>query len=467
MKIFRDLSLMNRGLRYKLIIAFSLMSIIPILISLYLVSNYIFSFNPTIIAVVIISIAVASLGFGLVKEIIDSVIKVTHDASKIAKGDLGYKIELEREDEIGDLTNSLRRMTLRIKNNMSELKSYGEKTKEINLEIHKRMLVLSGLLQVGELISSGAEFDHTLQLITERLAQLQDTGCACVMLLSADGQELVMRATSNIDEPLLKKMRVEVNQGFFAEIITREKTLIEDSQTKAPTELKDFQNKLGVKNLAVFPITLKGKPEGILAVGNRIDNFVYQKDELELIDVFIKQAAIATENDLLLRQTEKLAIRDNLTAVYNERYIRNRLEEEIKRAIAYQRPCSFIVFNIDNFKQFHDLYGEIETENALRRIAMILTENADEIDKVARFGDDEFAILLPEKNKKTATRIAEEIRMKIEFTFAEEEVLTKRLTVSAGVSENPIDGVTLQELIAKALESVKAAKAKGKNQVVS
>ena len=247
------------------------------------------------------------------------------------------------------MTKSLRQLTLRIKENMGELKDYGEKTKEINIKIHKRVLVLSGLLQIGELISSGAEFDQTLQLITERLAQLEETGCAFLMLLSEDGQELVMRSIFSIEDPLIRNMRVKINANFFSKIITENKALIADSQTEAPVQMKAFQNKLGVKNLAIFSIILKDEPLGILAVGNRIDNFVYCKDELELIDVFIKQVAIATENDLLIKQTEKLAIKDKLTGLYNKQYIRSHLEDEIRRAIVYQRPCSFIIFNIDNF----------------------------------------------------------------------------------------------------------------------
>lgn len=467
MGLFKNLSLADRGLRYKLVIAFSLMSIIPILICLYLITNYVLFLNLNIVAVIVVGIIVALLGFCLLKELVDSMVKVSEDARNMARGDLEYEVELERGDEIGDLTNSLRQLTFRIKENMNELKSYGEKTKDINVKIHKRMLVLSGLLQIGELISSGTEFDQILQLIAERLAQLERTGCAFLMLCSEDGEELLMKAISNIETPLIKNMRVKINQGLFGEIISQNKTLIADSQSEASALLRNFCDKLGAKNLAVFPVTLKGEPLGILAAGNQADNFVYDKDELELIDVFIKQTAIVTENELLLRQAGKLAVKDKLTGLYSEQYIRGHLEEEIKRAIICQRPCSFIIFNIDNFKQFHTLYGEIETENALRKMALILTGSADEIDKVARFGDDEFAMLLPEKNKKLAASTAEEIRKKLEFAFSGEEVSERRLTVSGGLSENPIDGVTAEELINKALESVKKAKAKGKNRIIS
>lgn len=467
MKMFNNLSLSSRGIRYKLVVAFSLMSIIPILITLYLVTNYVLFLNLTIFAVVTIAVAIALMGFRVIKELIDAVLKITRDASKIAQGDLSHKIEVEREDEIGDLAESLRQITFKVRESMSELRSYGEKTKDINVDIHKRVLALSGLLQVGEFIASGAELDHTLQLITERLAQIEETGCAFLMLFSDDGQELIMKSTFNVKDSSIKGMRVKVKDDLFDKVVNQNKKIIIDGQTQASAKVKAFQDILGVKNLAVFPITLKIKSLGLLAVGNQLENFIYRKEELGLINVFVKQVAIAAGNEVLVKQTKKLEIKDNLTDLYNEHYIRSRLEEEIKRAITFQRPCSFVIFNIDNFRQFHTLCGEIKAENALRKVSLVLAESADETDKVARFGDDEFAMLLPEKSKSLATTTAEEIRKKIEFAFSEEESSTGRLTVSGGVSENPIDGITAQELITKALKSVRAAKEKGKNRIIS
>src|SRR3989338_8062441 len=112
---------------------------------------------------------------------------------------------------------------------------------------------------------------------------------------------------------------------------------------------------------------------------------------------------IAIENDLLMKKTEELTITDDLTDLYNKAYIMSRLEEEIKRAIFYQRPCSFIIFNIDNFKAFREANGELVGEEVIKKVAKFIKDNADPIGKVARIGGDEFAMLLPEKNKRGAT----------------------------------------------------------------
>jgi diguanylate cyclase (GGDEF)-like protein len=85
---------------------------------------------------------------------------------------------------------------------------------------------------------------------------------------------------------------------------------------------------------------------------------------------------------------------------------------------------------------------------------------------VGRTGDNEFSVVLPEKNKRQAQQLAEEIRKKVAFSFSEEQDSKKRLSISAGVSENPLDGIEAEELIAKAKEALAAAKSQGMNRVV-
>jgi len=99
-------------------------------------------------------------------------------------------------------------------------------------------------------------------------------------------------------------------------------------------------------------------------------------------------------------------------------------------------------------------------------MAKIIKDNITPVGKAARTGGDDFAMLLPEKNKKEANFIAEEVRKKIESTNMLRQAQAA-LTVSCGVSENPIDGSTADELMKKAAEAVKEAKALGKNRVVA
>ena len=143
MKKMGNLSLSSQGLKYKLKISFYLMSILPLLVCLYLVSNYIlpkFGLKLDVVVTIIISIFVACIGFYVIKEIIDRILSVTSDAKLIAAGDITRTVESSRQDEVGDLGNALNLLTDRIRSNMDELKNYGEKTTEINIEIQKRVL---------------------------------------------------------------------------------------------------------------------------------------------------------------------------------------------------------------------------------------------------------------------------------------------------------------------------------------
>ena len=122
--------------------------------------------------------------------------------------------------------------------------------------------------------------------------------------------------------------------------------------------------------------------------------------------------------------------------------------------------------NIDDFQRFHDKYGSLQAESAIKRVGSLIRDSVSEIERVGRFGDNEFAVILPEKSKRRAKEIAETIRKKIEVSFHKEQEDEKKLTVSGSVSENPLDGVAAEELITKAKILLATAKTQGKNRVV-
>ncbi len=215
-----------------------------------------------------------------------------------------------------------------------------------------------------------------------------------------------------------------------------------------------------------MPIFLKGTVKAVLGIANTRDDFSYNKSDIELLDIFSKQIAVAIENDILAHRIEKLETKDTLTGLYNRFFIQTRLQEEINRAIAYQRPCAFIIFDIDNFKDYRDKFGSICAELALKKVAGLIRDCIREVDRAGRTDDDEFSLILPEKNKRQAQEVAEEICKKIQTSFCVDQDSSKCLTFSAGVSENPLDGVQVEQLTAKAKELLKKAKAGGKNRIV-
>lgn len=468
---FKRLSLVPSGLRQKLTVVFCLMSLIPLMICVYIATNYAFPYITavgSVSLVIFITMIIAFLGFELAKRMIEPIIDMALEARLIANGDFERFIKVTHEDEIGDLAASLNDMSKKIRQNINELENYGEKTREINAEIHKKVMALTGLLQVGNMISAATELKIVLDTLADRISILDGPNPVAIMLRDKEKDNLIPVSCANFEYSEAVKMPISLSHGLFARLKSQIREIIIDSgisPEKEDQDIRSFKELFQLKNSVILPMVIRGKLEGVIISGNDQDNFKFKDDDIELLRVFCKQASIAMENDFLLKKTEELEVRDELTRLYNSKYIKECLDEEIKRAILYQRPCSFILFNIDNFKEFCQKHSRVTGESALKKIASLIAKELTPGDKASRFNDDEFAMVLPERNKKEAKQIADDIRKNIAglviLPDAKEE--EKHLTVSGSLSENPIDGVSSKDLIEKALALLKEAKGEGKN----
>ncbi|UCB56572.1 MAG: diguanylate cyclase [Candidatus Omnitrophota bacterium] len=468
--LLKNLSLTRRGIKHKLVVAFALMSVIPMLVCGYLIIYYIF---PTIDSlwnislIFIITIFLMLMGYYLTRKIVYPVASISAYAKGIAEGRLVEEATIEAEDEVGELSGSLNRLSRRLKENMSELHSYGEKIKQINMEINKKVFALSALLQIGNLMTANAKLDEVFGLIVEKLSQLESGG-AFIVFREEESGELLMRAKVNIEATEIGRIKVKVGQGPLGKLFAHPTPLVIDKQNKLKAADGDLRKLLQTKNMLLVPVTSFGTIIGLLGVGNNTENFVFAKDEKELIGVFAKQVAVAVENDILLRKTEELNVRDELTGLYNENYIRTRLEEEIRRAISYQRPCSFLIFEVANFERYRDVAGAQAAEVTLKKMAQTLKDATGDIDKAARFSDHQFAVLLPEKNKEQSLNVAEGVCSEMKRRKLTQAALKGgiSLTLSAGISAVPVDGRTAVELINRALHYTEKSKNGGQNKIV-
>ena len=188
-------------------------------------------------------------------------------------------------------------------------------------------------------------------------------------------------------------------------------------------------------------------------------------DEIEELSQSLR--TISKNARELLDKVEILSLKDKLTGLYNASYIRERLNEEIQRAAHYQRPCSFALFNIDQFNRYVSNHGFEISDGALKSVAQILEKHLSECDRAARINKDEFAIIFPDRNKKKAIQIVETISKEIaSFSFSGRNPSeANHLTVKVGVSENPIDGASADQLYVKAQDRLRVAKQKGSNHI--
>jgi len=464
-------SLNSRTVKQKLMVAFQLMSILPFLVCVYLLSVNIFSksgIRLDIIVYLAVSAFLAFVGFLVIKEVFDRLTCVTTEAKFIAAGDISRNLEEQHNDEVGELGCILNQLTQRIRSNMEELKDYSEKTTQINIEIQKKIIVLSNLMQISSLISGGTKFEEILKIAVQKSRDLANSEIGFLLFKDELKESFQMKVADGLKADFLMTIEINAKDNIYNLAFNSNKLFILDKQNALNANLTvDFLTKFQVKNCLAMPIFLRGSVKAILGIANSRDNFSYNKSDIELLDIFSKQIAVAIENDILAHRIEKLEIKDALTGLYNRFYIQNRLKEEISRAIVYQRPCSFIIFDIDDFKIYREKFGLICAESALKKVAILIRDCISPVDRVGRTDDDEFSLILPEKNKRQAQETAEEICKKIKDYFCADQDNRQCFTFSAGVSENPLDGVLVDQLITKARELLKKAKLEGKNKVVA
>jgi diguanylate cyclase (GGDEF)-like protein len=218
-----------------------------------------------------------------------------------------------------------------------------------------------------------------------------------------------------------------------------------------------------------FPLMGRGRTVGAL-VG--IDTMPSSEDPVlspgvqAAWRILVEPAGLALENALLLQRAEALSVTDDLTRLYNSRFLNLSLRRETKRATRGGKPLSLLFIDLDGFKAVNDTYGHLHGSRALVEAASVIRGSARETDVVARFGGDEFAVVLPETDPQGARAVAQRIRDRIaEHCFLSSEMLDVRLTASVGIATLPDVARSAEELIQAADRAMYKVKMSGKNGI--
>jgi diguanylate cyclase (GGDEF)-like protein len=161
----------------------------------------------------------------------------------------------------------------------------------------------------------------------------------------------------------------------------------------------------------------------------------------------------------------RLTTVDGLTQIYNKRYFMETLERELSRSHRYRRELSLIMFDIDHFKQINDTYGHLAGDYVLKHLAQVIKSKIRREDMMARFGGEEFAIVLPEIDNYNALQFAEKIRKLVvatKFRFEDADIDVK---ISIGVATAQPEETDVNEFIKRADALLYEAKKSGRNKV--
>jgi len=223
--------------------------------------------------------------------------------------------------------------------------------------------------------------------------------------------------------------------------------------------------------LPVILLTAKTDNESRVT-GLRIgaDDYVCKPfDERELLARIANLLRLKNMHDEISAAKDRLAtlaIRDELTELYNYRYLQTRLSEEFKRAERYREPLSCVMIDVDYFKRINDRHGHDAGDDALREVAERLRKAVREVDVVARYGGEEFLLVLPSTNFSGALSVAERVWRAI---GGEKFVLggaSERITASVGVAVYPSRDIKTKEQLLKAADrALYQAKHEGRDRI--
>ncbi len=220
------------------------------------------------------------------------------------------------------------------------------------------------------------------------------------------------------------------------------------------------RNDISLSEIAV-PLKISNHIIGVLNVEKEGINALDEND-MRIISIIASHLSTAIDNTFKYEETEKLAVTDGMTGMFNYRYFMNRLREELDRSKLLNIPLSIIMIDIDYFKEINDTYGHMVGDRIIRELADLLRSIVRKGDIVTRYGGDEFFVILPGSSKTFTLKLAKRIMNKVtDFDFAEHI----NITLSLGTVSYPDDANTMDSLLRWVDDALYSAKKKGRNRV--
>ncbi len=319
-----------------------------------------------------------------------------------------------------------------------------------------------------------------LRLIANRLAETQLLYEIESLVFSTDTVQSLLQRVLNLLKTVLpyEHGQIVLRQGEMLEIVAQVGGLPDLRPLLGDTLSKQAQiwgathtwapNFAPARTLMLAPLHSGMRVEGAVILG-RTDLPAFNELELELLQTLAFQITSILKRAHLLSDLERLATTDGLTGLYNYRHFQERYREEVNRCRRYQHPMAIMLIDLDGFKQVNDQYGHLEGDYLLVQLAEVLQHTLRNTELVARYGGDEFVVLMPFTNLQGAVAAAERVAHAVRNTTFLNTLGQPclKISVSIGVAAYPNTTENPAELLEKADEALEIAKRGGRNQVVA
>lgn len=318
------------------------------------------------------------------------------------------------------------------------------------LEENSELRALLKLFQSGQTIVNCIDAERLHEMIPETLAA--EIGVARWIAAFPDGERLAVRGRRGVEE--------EKAQTILDRVIARDPP----DQGQQCGVTRDMLSDPS-QEILVCTIRSHGVCHGVillLAEPGREPS----PEQTKRLSFLLEQSALALENASRYSQARSLLYVDELTGLYNYRYLESALEHEIRRCERFGSGFSVIFLDIDLLKQVNDRHGHLVGSAVLKEMGRVLKRSLRDMDIIIRYGGDEFVVILVETNPDATSRVCERLRGIIEsHPFLTDQGLDLRLTASLGYACYPVDTRSKRDLLEMADKAMYHSKHAGKNRV--
>ncbi|MGA8143715.1 MAG: diguanylate cyclase [Candidatus Acidiferrales bacterium] len=279
-----------------------------------------------------------------------------------------------------------------------------------------------------------------------------------IAVLDYSAKELVIRAEAGARHDAVGR-RILLGEGLIGQVArSGQLAIVREVTSSTPRLIVP-----GSVSAIALPVSYAENLLGVLYVESS-EKCMFPQEEVLLLRTLADLFAGALHNAITFQKAQEQAITDGLTGVKTHRYLMEALSQEWKRSTRANRPFSLVLMDLDRFKFVNDFYGHLEGDVVLQRVGHILEQNCRRSDVVARYGGDEFVILMPETSVEQARQLASKLRG---WIASDPLLRDKNITASFGIAGFPVHGSTPQELIQVADSSMYLSKHQGGNSVSS
>jgi diguanylate cyclase (GGDEF)-like protein len=336
--------------------------------------------------------------------------------------------------------------------------------------LERRNEELETLVEIGKALTSTLDLREVLSTIMEKVGVLLKPKTWSLLMLDEATDELTFEIAVSPAAEQLKDIRLRKGEGIAGWVALHGEPLLIPDTAVDPrfSPQVDEAVSFTTRSIVCVPLKSKNRILGVVELVNSLDEKLFCEADLKILSTIADYAAIAIENARYFETVRELVITDDLTGLFNARHLLEFLDYEIDRAKRYGTALSMVFLDLDHFKQVNDTHGHLVGSRLLVEVGQLIRKHIRKADMAARYGGDEFVIVLPNTDKTGATSMAENLRDVLrEHYYLASEGYRIRLTASFGVACYPEDARSKLTLIRQADQAMYRVKETSRDGVIT